>query len=288
MPILTWLHIFLRRLLSILCLPASFKAQANTTVEEETSGGETNRQTPTTPPHVPVQPRLCPKCRDWDKWSGIFRDDFGMWYEVSCEELLDNHYCLVCRRVLEVVNAQMQHCGDPKSTLESQVKAVHIKGPFYLDQLVAGRAETALQRVDLTDTTNIIIPLWMSIDIELPGPSPPPKPPRDSSSGSNASPRRSIDIFGRRLQSTPLFRAYYRREAKSPLCGLEIWNVPYFDLETVRAWIDNCQANHGDQCGSPHDTSMLKLPMQPPTEPNVLAPAQTTCRRVSESSIRSA
>ena len=258
---LTYAGFCIRRLLSLLCLPAKLKTPPSTSTS---TAENTNKSPPTDAATCLVKPHLCGQCKEWDEWSGIFAAEFGMWYRVTYQDLSQNTYCLVCKLVLDVVKARVRCCDDLQGPLESQVAAVHIKAPFYLDQLWAGGTDAALRRVDLTNATYLIIPLWLDIDIEIQGEIPPPVPPRNTLTGSNSILRRPKSILDRHLKSTPLVRAYYRRDASSMLCDLKSWDVPYFEVAALREWINNCQANHGDQCGRAHHSRTFNIPYKSP------------------------
>ncbi|OHE95851.1 hypothetical protein CORC01_08848 [Colletotrichum orchidophilum] len=185
-------------------------------------------------------PRLCERCQDWDVPDFAAGLGSKAHHYVSLESIsLRSPTCLFCRAVAATVEARRREDGWLRACPDACV-FVTLQGPFFLD---AGLAEDQKHRLFASSLDEVSVRLFLELTLSA-------VPDESRARASVPSP----------FAVTPQFLFRYSTDEPQRLQAVEEWDAEYFDVETLKVWIDGCEILHGHHCVGKYK-SISSLPL---------------------------
>ncbi|KAK1672640.1 heterokaryon incompatibility protein-domain-containing protein [Colletotrichum godetiae] len=175
-------------------------------------------------------PRLCERCQDWDVPDFAAGLGSKSHHYVSLESIsFRSLKCLLCRAVAAAVEARRREDGCLRDCSEAYL-FVTLQGPFFLD---SGLAEDQKYRLFASSSDEVSVRLFLELTLST---------VRDKSKLA------TWDALPSPFAVTPQFLFRYSTEEPQRLQTIEEWEAEYFDVETLKIWIDGCEILHGHHC----------------------------------------
>ncbi|GAB1313439.1 hypothetical protein MFIFM68171_03649 [Madurella fahalii] len=191
----------------------------------------------------PLNPRLCGQCQAWDDISALKLHLLPARSFACLEESSRDTGCLVCRAIVDVVDARFGRVIQPGSIPEGLARllevepsevSVDVYGHLFWD--VPSRYRTLEQLLDHNDgRVRVMVKLHIAHD------SLKRRPARG-----DGSPVREHNKS--RLTATPRFCLRYTLDTPHALESIERWEFPFFHTPLLRAWVEGCEDLHRGRC----------------------------------------
>ncbi|KAL7624540.1 hypothetical protein AAE478_006107 [Parahypoxylon ruwenzoriense] len=204
---------------------------------------------------------LCQRCQAWGRIdihnitperlvSQSARTSAMIREFVSIEQLTENRNCPICASILDAYHVRSQALPHLQSWPSRRI-VVCMSGPFYLDRGFDDQG--ILSRYpDLSDPDYLVIKMFLELEVKC---LPPINPEDNVAEQSFTKQVGAIAVASDEVQNastaftiTPQFKMKYSNEKTPILCGIERWEVPFFDINVLRGWLKHCDDTHGPQC----------------------------------------
>ncbi|EXF78836.1 hypothetical protein CFIO01_01675 [Colletotrichum fioriniae PJ7] len=177
-------------------------------------------------------PRLCERCQDWDVPDFAAGLGSKAHHYISFENIsLRSSKCLFCCAIAAAVEARRREDEWLRDCSEACL-FVTLQGPFFLD---SGLAEDQKYRLFASSDDEVSLRLFLELTL---------------SAVPDKSESEVLDSLPSPFAVTPQFLFRYSTAEPQRLQAIEDWEAEYFDIKTLKVWIDGCEILHGHHCVS--------------------------------------
>ncbi|KAI1381064.1 HET-domain-containing protein [Hypoxylon crocopeplum] len=205
---------------------------------------------------------LCQRCQGWGQitiHNITYRDIVRQRADTSTtireyssvDQLEQNRHCAICASVLRAYHVR-SHVIPHLQSWPTRHIVVFISGPFYLDRGFDHQGTFFPRHPDLSDPEYIAICMFFRIEVKcLQGERAEEGVGEQCFTkqvGQVAVPIDEVRDAPTQFIITPQFKMKYSNEETPALCGIEEWEIPFFDVGVLKGWLKHCDEAHGAQC----------------------------------------